>query len=211
MPESTDRPRLHCVVTLIRGAVRRPAISGFMVAVSLLIAVAGSSLGTDATDATETSEASADHAVLGRFAIISEAGGAVWAFQPAGELIVTGPGEITSKGSWSAADTERGFDAAIDVTITDQQLSVMGQVSPDGGSIALYVTATEATRPYDWVPWPAESCLTGERFGMVPDATPPPSPPSSPSPPSPPSPPPSDCACPEWVHGVVDWDRCDTT
>ncbi len=169
----------------------RSAISSIGAAVLLLAAVVVSSLATVTTVATE------DHAVVGRFSIISDAGGAVWAFQPSGVLIVTGPGEILSEGTWSPADGEREFDAQVDVTVSGQALDVLGQVSPDGTAVAVYVTATEPERPDDWTPWPAESQLLGERFGMTTDPTPSP------------TPKPLDCARPAWTDGVVDWDRCD--
>ncbi|MEA2025183.1 MAG: hypothetical protein U9O18_00685 [Chloroflexota bacterium] len=166
----------------------RSAISSIGVAVLLLIAVVVSSVATAATE---------DHAVVGRFSITSDVGGAVWAFQPSGALIVTGPGEILSEGTWSTADGEREFDAQVGVTVTGQALDVLGQVSPDGATVAVYVTATEPERPDDWTPWPAESRLLGERFGMTTDPAPSP------------TPEPLDCARPEWVDGAVDWDRCD--
>jgi hypothetical protein len=138
-----------------------------------------------------------DHAVVGRFSLTSDAGGAVWAFQPSGALIVTGPGEIISTGSWSPGPAEREFDAQVDVTVTGQQLVVLGQVSPDGTALAVHVAASEAERPDDWTPWPPASRLLGERLRLTPDPEPSP------------TPPPSDCARPEWVDGLVDWDRCD--
>jgi hypothetical protein len=146
---------------------------------------------------TAASEADSAHPVEGRFSAASDAGGAVWAFQAGGSLIVVGPGEIVSEGSWRAAEGEREFDAELDVTITGQQLVVLGEAAPDGSSIAMYVTASEATDPTAWTPWPAESRLVGERFGMAPDETPAPS--LSPQ----------DCARPVWIDGAVDWDRCD--
>ena len=140
-----------------------------------------------------------DHPVVGRFALTSEAGGAVWTFQPSGALFVTGPGEIVSEGRWSAAAGEGEFDAQVDVVITGQELTVLGQVSPDGESLAVYVAATDPARPEDWTPWPPESRLVGQRTGMVTDPQPTP------------SPAPPDCARPAWVDGAVDWDRCDAT
>lgn len=143
--------------------------------------------------------ASDDHAVVGRFSISSEAGGAVWAFQPSGLLVLTGPGDIMSEGSWVAAVGADEFDASIGYAIAGQELQVQGAVSPDGSQVAVYVRATEPTRPDDAEPWPIESRLTGERVGMTPEA--------SPSP----SPLPPDCTRPQWLDGDVDWDRCDVT
>jgi hypothetical protein len=137
-----------------------------------------------------------DHPVVGRWSITSDAGGAVWAFQPSGALVVSGPGEIMSEGSWTAV-AEDELDASVDVQVTGQALEVMAEVSSDATAIALYVSATEATRPDDWRPWPAESRLVGERFGMMVEETPEP------------TPPPVECLRPEWVDGLVDWDRCD--
>jgi len=142
------------------------------------------------------SDEAADHEVIGRYSVESDAGGAVWAFQPRGLLVVTGPGDISSEGTWEPASGEREFDASVEVTVSGQSLDVLGQVSRDGDRIAVYVIATEPSRPDDADPWPTESRLIGERFGMVADP--------SPSPP----PTPEDCARPEWVEDAVDWDRC---
>ena len=81
--------------------------------------------------------------------------------------------------------------------MTGQQLQALAQVSPDGSGIALYVTATEATPPDDWRPWPPESRLVGERFGMMVEETPEP------------TETPLECLRPLWVDDEVDWDRCD--
>lgn len=145
--------------------------------------------------ATEMDE---EHEVVGRFSITSEAGGAVWAFQPSGLLVITGPGDIISEGSWAPASGEREFDAAVDYEIAGQMLTVHGQVAPDEVGIAVYVQATEPQRPGDAEPWPAESRLVGERMAMMPEVT------------ASPSPSPADCMRPVWVDGEVDWDRCDT-
>lgn len=143
--------------------------------------------------------AASDHPVVGRFAITSESGGAVWAFQPGGTLVVTGPGEILSEGTWVPAGGDREFDATVEMTVTGQTLEVMGQVSQDGAAAAVHVLASEPTRPDDWTPWPAVSRLVGERLRMVTE------------PGSSPVPTPLDCARPEWVEDAVDWDRCDAT
>ena len=142
---------------------------------------------------------SAEHPVVGRFAITSQAGGAVWTFQPSGALFVTGPGDILAEGSWTPVAAEGEFDAQVEMTITDQELMVLGQVHPDGDSLAIYVVATDPGRPDDWTPWPPESRLIGERSGMI----------AEPS--ASPSTPPPDCARPAWVAGGGDWDRCDAT
>jgi hypothetical protein len=139
----------------------------------------------------------ADHPVVGRFAIISDAGGAVWAFQPGGALVVIGPGEIISEGTWSAAGGERDFDASLEVTVSGQTLEVLGQVRDDGDAVAVLVNATEPARPDDWTPWPKESRLVGERVGMATEPEPSP------------TPIPLDCARPAWSGNAVDWDRCD--
>jgi hypothetical protein len=172
----------------MRTNLGRSVISSIVVAILLVTAVAATGLAQD--DA-------ADHEVVGRWTLEAEPGGSVWAFQPSGMLIATGPGEILSEGTWTATGTEREFDIALDVVVTGQALEALGQVSPDGTEIALYVTATEATRPDDWRPWPAESRLIGERFGMMPAETPVP------------SAPPLACLRPDWVDGEIDWDRCD--
>ncbi len=157
-------------------------------AMVVLLGLAVAGLAADTTD---------DDAVVGRFGITSVVGGAVWAFQPGGLLVVTGPGEISSGGSWSPASGEREFDASIDYDIAGQALTVQGQLAPDGMAIAIYVRATDPLKPDDAEPWPTESRLVGERVGMVSDATPIP------------SEPPTDCSRPAWVDGGVDWDRCD--
>ena len=166
----------------------RTVSASLVAALLLLSAVAITGLASEATE---------DHPVVGRWSITSDSGGAVWAFQPSGALVVTGPGEIMSEGSWTAASAPDELDAAIDVQVTGQLLQALAQVSPDGTGIALYVTATEATRPDDWRPWPAESRLVGERFGMMAEETPEPT--DSPL----------ECLRPLWVDGEVDWDRCD--
>ena len=191
MPGERDLVRARYCGREVSGMILgRPAIVSIVAAMLLLAAlVAG----------TAASEAYSVHPVEGRFSVTSDAGGAVWAFQAGGSLIVVGPGEIVSEGSWRAADGEREFDAELDVAITGQQLVVLGEAAPNGSSIAMYVTASEAADPTAWTPWPAESRLVGERFGMAPDETPAPS--MSPQ----------DCARPLWFEGAVDWDRCDTT
>lgn len=138
-----------------------------------------------------------DHPVVGRWTVTSDAGGAVWAFQPSGVLVVTGPGEISSEGTWSPAAGPDELDATVDVMVTGQELRVLAQVAPDGMGLALYVTASDATRPDDWHPWPAESRLVGLPFGMMVEETPEP------------TEAPVECLRPLWVEGEVDWDRCD--
>lgn len=138
-----------------------------------------------------------EHPVVGRWNITSDVGGAVWAFQPSGALLVTGPGEIMSEGSWTAAAAPGELDATIDVEVTGQLLYALAQVAPDGSALALYVTATEATRPDDWHPWPAESRLVGQPFGMMVEETPEP------------TQTPVECLRPQWIENEVDWDRCD--
>ncbi len=139
----------------------------------------------------------ADHPVVGRWVVEAEPGGAVWTFQPRGTVVALGPGEITSEGTWEPIDEDGAFDATVEVAVTGQTLQVLGQVAPDVGAVALYITASEATRPDDWTPWSPESRLVGEPFRMVADETPQP------------TEQPLDCLRPEWVEGAVDWDRCD--
>jgi len=138
------------------------------------------------------------HPVVGRWNVEAEPGGSVWAFQPSGALIVSGPGEIMSEGTWTAAEEEGAFDAQVDVNVTGQLLEVLGQVADDGSMAALYVAASEATRPDDWTPWPSRSRLVAPRFGMLADGSPLP------------GEAPLECLRPEWLDGGdVDWDRCD--
>jgi hypothetical protein len=134
------------------------------------------------------------HEVEGRFSMTSEAGGAVWAFRPGGVVMLTGPGDIVSSGTWSAGPETRDFDAVIEYEIAGQELAVQGQVSPDAQGIAVYVAASEATKPDDADPWPEDSRLIGERLGMEPEATT--------------MPELVDCERPDRVDGEVDWDRC---
>jgi hypothetical protein len=178
------------VWTVMRTISKATATTGIAVAMSLLAVSLTAGSGADAAD---------EHEVVGRFTIESEAGGAIWAFLPGGLLVVTGPGDISSEGTWTPSVAERDFDASLEVTVSGQVLDVLGQVSPAHDRIAVYVVATEPTRPEDADPWPAESRLIGERFGMV--AEPSPSP----------LPLPEECARPEWVEAAVDWDRCSVT
>lgn len=165
----------------------RSTISSLAAAVLLLAAVAASGLALDE-----------EHPVVGRWVIEAEPGGAVWTFQPGGALVAMGPGEIISEGTWTPADGDGEFDAALEVMVSGQLLEVMGQVATDGSAIALYATATEAERPDDWTPWPAESRLLGYPLGMMGgDETPAP------------TAPPLECRRPSWSDGSVDWDRCD--
>lgn len=138
-----------------------------------------------------------EHPVVGRWVIEAEPGGAVWAFQSSGALIVTGPGDIISQGTWTPAEGPGEFDAAVDVEVSGQRLEVLGQVSDDASGVALYVTSTDATRPDDWTPWPAESRIVGHPLGMMVSETPRP------------TEPPLECFRPQWVEGTIDWDRCD--
>jgi hypothetical protein len=136
--------------------------------------------------------------VVGRYTVVSESGGAVWAIQPGGGLVVVGPGDLVSQGTWTEGPERGEFDATLDVEATGQELSVLGAVSPDGRQVALYVSATEATTPADWDPWPPESRLLGDRLAMTAAGTPSP------------SPAPMDCLRPAWAADtIVDWDRCD--
>lgn len=139
-----------------------------------------------------------DHDVIGRFNIDSEAGGAVWSFQIGGELVIVGPGDLVARGTWApTVGAAREFDAAVAVRVTGQKLQAMGEVAPDGGRIAMFVEATDATHADRGVPWPAESQLIGGRLGMTPSATPVPSAVAF------------DCQRPTWIGGgEVDWDRC---
>jgi len=142
--------------------------------------------------------AGSEHDVVGRFSIESEAGGAIWAFQPSGALIVTGPGDQIEQGAWSASGTSDAmFDASVDYQVTGQELTVLGEVSPDGAQIALFVSATPPNDEDNALPWPTEARLTGQRFGLV--AEPTPEPPLDPI----------ECLRPSWREdGSVDWDRC---
>ena len=187
-PVAARRRACYGGATMTRAMSGRSVFSGVMVAAVLSAAVAAMSLATDASE---------DHAVVGRWSITSDVGGAVWAFQPSGTVVVSGPGEIMSQGTWTEGPGDGAFDATVDVTVTGQELAVLGQVADEGGQVALYVTATEASRPDDWMPWPTESRVLGERLMLMVEET------------AVPSQPPLDCLRPRWQDGVVDWDRCD--
>jgi hypothetical protein len=145
-------------------------------------------------------DAAVDAPVMGRFSVVSDAGGAVWSFQPGGELLVVGPGDLLAEGTWAPGPEAGDFDAELDVAVTGQALSILGAVSPDGRQVALYVAASEATSPLDGIPWPPVARLVGDRVGLVPDPTPSP------------TPPPADCLRPAWEAAAsVDWDRCSVT
>ena len=173
---------------MTRTSAGRSIVASLAASMLLLTAVVVTGMAQDEAD---------DHPVVGRWTIESDVGGSVWAFQPSGALIITGPGDILSQGRWTPADGADELDASVDVEVTGQQLDILAQVAPDGRNIALYVTATEAERPDDWYPWPPESRLVGQRFGMMVEETPQP------------SETPVDCLRPQWVGGEVDWDRCD--
>ncbi len=136
--------------------------------------------------------------VIGRFAVDSEAGGAVWSFQPSGQLVVVGPGDLIAEGVWAPGSRPGEVDAELEVPVSGQALRVLGAVSPDGSQLALYVTASEATSPLDGIPWPLVSRLVGDRVGLVADSS------------ASPAAPPEECQRPAWGDGdSVDWDRCD--
>lgn len=167
---------------------RVPGRAPLALAISLLLALslAGAALAGPA-----------EHPVVGRWVVEAEPGGAVWAFQPSGKLVASGPGDVQSEGTWEMIDEDGAFDASLDVVVTGQTLQVLGQVADDGTAVALYILASEASLPEDWTPWPAESRLVGRLFGMMTEETPEP------------TEPPLDCLRPTWVDGVIDWDRCD--
>jgi hypothetical protein len=177
---------------------RTMTLGGALALVSLWLAWA---VGLAADDSMSSDPGIAlDAPVIGRYSVVSDAGGAVWAFQPGGELIVVGPGELLAEGTWAPGPEAGDFDAELDVDVAGQALSILGAVSPDGSQIALYVVASEATSPLDGIAWPPVSRLVGDRVGLVPDPTPDP------------SPPPSDCLRPAWgAAESVDWDRCSVT
>ena len=132
-----------------------------------------------------------------RFSVISEVGGAVWAFLPGGELVVIGPGDLIARGTWRDGPEVGDLDATLTVETSGQDLTILGALSPDGQRIALYVAASEAPSPEGWAPWPVQSRLVGDRVDLVPAAEPSPEPTAI------------DCLRPAWgPEAVVDWDRC---
>ena len=145
----------------------------------------------------DVADSARDPALGGRFSVVSEAGGAVWSFQPGGELFVLGPGDLIAEGTWSPGPLPGEVDAVVVVPVTEQVLSILGSVSPDGSRLAISVTASEAATPLGGIPWPPASRLVGEQVGLVADP--------SPSP----TPPPDACRRPAWGAGdTVDWDPC---
>ncbi len=113
-----------------------------------------------------------DPALGGRFSVVSEAGGAVWSFQPGGELFVLGPGDLIAEGTWSPGPLPGEVDAVVVVPVTEQVLSILGSLSPDGSRLAISVTASEAATPLGGIPWPPASRLVGEQVGLVADPSP---------------------------------------
>jgi hypothetical protein len=172
-------------MTSMRGRRRGIAASVAMLVVLVLSAVS------------PAADSAADASLLGRFSVVSDAGGAVWSFQPGGGLMVVGPGDLLAGGTWAPGPGPGEFDAELDVAVTGQVLYILGAVSPDGRQVAIYVAASEATSPLDGIPWPPVSRLVGERVGFVADPT------------ASPTPPPADCLRPAWgTAESVDWDRC---
>ena len=136
--------------------------------------------------------------VVGRFAVDSAVGGAVWAFQPGGRLIVVGPGDLITRGTWTEGPETGELDARLTIADSGQGLTILGAISPDGQEVALYVAATDAVTPDGWTPWPPVSRLLGERLVPLADAI------------ASPTPMPLDCLRPSWAsEAAVDWDRCD--
>lgn len=171
----------------MRTLSRRSRTAG-RAAVVLLVTLVAAGYATAASD---------ESPVVGRFSIISDVGGSVWAFGPGGDLRVIGPGDLVSQGTWLEGPEHGEFDASLAVEVSGQELAVLGAVSPDGRRVALYVRATEATLPGNWDAWPPESRLLGELLSVTGDEAPSP------------SPEPMDCLRPTWSSGtVVDWDRC---
>jgi len=139
-----------------------------------------------------------EHAVVGRYAVESAAGGAVWAFQSSGKLVVIGPADLMSEGAWTAVPGSASkFDATLEVTVTSQRLMILGDVSPSGSEIALYVAATPPDDEQGALPWPPESRLTGLSLSVVPELTPAPSLDAM------------ECLRPAWsADRSIDWEPC---
>jgi hypothetical protein len=175
---------------------RRAAVVG--VGLALLAFWLACTVGLGADDGEpDVGDSAWDAALGGRFSVASEAGGAVWSFQPGGGLFVLGPGDLIAEGTWSPGPLPGEVDAVVVVPVTEQVLSVLGSLSPDGSRLAIYVTASEAATPLGGIPWPPASRLVGEQVGLVADLSP-----SA-------TPPPDACRRPAWGPGdTVDWDRC---
>jgi hypothetical protein len=174
----------------------RSAVSALVTLLTVLVAVqAGSGRVVANGDGTRGDLRS--HPAVGRFSIVSEVGGAVWAFQPDGRLIVMGPGDLVARGTWQAGPDRADLDARLDVSVTGQKLHILGAVSPDAARVALYVEAVEPHDTEAGVPWPSISRLVGERVALAPDVAP-----SAGSWQQ-------DCRRPAWLEGdAISWDRC---
>lgn len=169
----------------------RSTMYGLALLAGLLVPLAGGSGPARGSDSVEPP------LVVGRFAVVSEAGGAVWTFRPGGELVVAGPGDLQSLGNWSRGPFGGEFDASVDSQATGQTLTILGAVSADGRHVALYVRAAGDVLAGAWRPWPSESRLLGERVDLAAEVEPAP------------SLAPLECLRPAWVaDAVVDWDRC---
>ncbi len=92
---------------------------GIAAGVAMLVILALSTV-SPAADSTD------DPSLLGRFSVVSDAGGAVWSFQPGGGLMVVGPGDLLAVGTWAPGPGSGEFDAELDVVVTGQVLSCPG-------------------------------------------------------------------------------------
>ena len=115
----------------------------------------------------------ADDGLAGRYGLESPVGGAVWALQPSGLLVVVGPGDLVARGSWQPGAAARSVDLLVRDAGSRQQLTILGALSPDGRLLALCVAA-EPSGDTDGPAWPARSRLLGTRLTLRPEATTPP-------------------------------------
>jgi hypothetical protein len=150
--------------------MRRATQAAAIATQAAAIVAAASFVGWAAAASSDVPSASGPD-IVGRFALTSEAGGAVWALEEDGDLYVVGPGDLIAEGAWSPGPLDGLFAADVEVPVTGQRLDVMGAVSPDGLQIALHVRASEAATPGDGVPWPALSLLHGQRVGLAANAS----------------------------------------
>lgn len=138
-----------------------------LVAVALLVTALGALPSTSTAQPDVDERAAAQ--VVGRYAIDSQPGGAVWSFEKDGKVVIIGPGELMAGGDWQPGPLAGLFHGEVHVPVTSQWLAILGAVSPDGDQVAMHVLASEAGAPGDGVPWPATSFLVGRRVGLLPD------------------------------------------
>jgi hypothetical protein len=131
----------------------------------------------------------------GRFSVISEAGGAVWAFQPGGELVVVGPGDLVARGAWRDGPEVDDLDATLRVEASGQDLTIRVPSARWATRALRGGQRSDVARGLGALAAPVAP--GGRPRGAVTTTEPSP------------TPPPLDCLRPVWASDVlVDWDRC---